>query len=110
MPAGGAAESGLIGPLLIQQRDLNAGLDPIKLHRCRVPPDGEDLADPMELGDRPIRVGRADIDILDELNVRMPKQESLVDVEDLAFVERRVERIFFGVTNFASGTALVMTS
>ena len=87
--AGERTEAGLLGPLLVERRDLGALVDGIELAVRDVPADGVDLAVQAGVLDGLVGVLGGDVDVLDELEVGVVGDERRVRGIGVAGLERR---------------------
>src|SRR5437763_7835119 len=91
------SEARLLRPLLVEEGDLSARLERVDLLRRDVPADAERLARPTGVLDRTSRVARADVDVLDHVDVlAVAGEERLVGVVGLRRVVGDAERARFG--------------
>ena len=91
---GRAAESRLIRPSLIERRYLNALINSVEaLALGDIPADREHLASLVQARDRPIGMFGADVDILNELYVRIGREECPVGVIGLTGIVADVKSI-----------------
>ena len=94
--AGRPAEGRLVRPALVEGGDLEALLDAVELALRHVPADGEDLAGLVQALDRAVGVLGADVDVLDELDLGIGREERPVGVIGLARIVADVEAVLLG--------------
>src|SRR5476651_2092890 len=91
--AGRTAEGRLIGPPLIQRRYLDALFNAVELALGDIPADGEHLSYFIQAADGAIGVLGPDVDVLDELDFGIGRQERAIRIVSLARVVAYVETI-----------------
>ena len=93
---GRATERRLVRPALVERGDLRAFLDAVELAFGDVPANRENLAALVQALDRPVGVLGADVDVLDELHVRVGGNEGTVGVVGRAGFVADVQPVLLG--------------